>query len=152
MKTRNKSLRAKEARAAKKKTKEIVSAAARSERLSVTKKIANEIIAKQRELGSSHYGCKSSIYKKYKEIYDWLDINNVNWHIYKLRKSSLECSQKKDDTNMNTDPPPSKQSNTSEPPQEETLQMVCDAIDKLSTPISPPYSSLSLLFLFNTGK
>ena len=60
---------------------------------------------------------------KYKQVYKWLDINNINWHIYKRRKSNLECSQIKQ-TSMNTDPP-NKQSNTSaEPPQD--LEMVCD--------------------------
>ena len=123
MRTRNQSLRAKQARDTKRKTKEVISAAARAERLCITKKIAHEIIAKQQELGSSHYGCKSVIYKKYKEVYKWLDMNNINWHIYKLRKSNLECSQNKD-RSMNTDPP-NKQSNTSvEPPQD--LEMVCD--------------------------
>lgn len=123
MRTRNQNRRASEARETNKKTKEVISAAARAERLSITKRIASEIIDKQRELGSSHYGCKTIIYKKYKELYKWLDIKKLNWHMFKLRKSNLECSQHNQGINKAAEPP-NKQVNTNVEPPTVNLELV----------------------------
>ena len=105
MRTENQNLHAKQTRQTQKKAKGVVSAAVCAERLCITKPMANEIIEKQRELGSSHYGCNTVIYKRYKEVHKWQDVNNFNWHMFNLGKSNCEFSHKNKDSNTNVESP-----------------------------------------------
>ena len=66
--------------------RESIPLSVRTERLSITKAIANEIVRTQDELGGSSFGCRMKIIRRYNQIYSWLNKQQVDWHIKQIRK------------------------------------------------------------------
>ena len=80
--------------------RESIPASVRTERLSITKAIADEIVRTQDELGGSRFGCRMNIIRRYNQIYSWLNQQQVDWHVKQIRKRNNSNPNSSKDTTI----------------------------------------------------
>ena len=80
--------------------REAIPVSVRTERLSITKAIAKEIVRTQDELGGSSFGCRMKIIRHYNQIYSWLNKQQVDWHVKQIRKHNNSTSTLSKDSSI----------------------------------------------------